>query len=193
MSMIIKASSLMQRAYAGNVLFKDESYRKNSTNHDVVRADRKAMERVLERLEALDFENEEDENKEVLYNTISSYLDVYNNAVDATRDSASSDIKRTSAAMKKLTKEYAEELNAIGITVKNDGSVKVDESKMKKATPRQMSKIFGNSEYITDMKKMMRKLRNQISREVPPQQVSQTTHKDSLLPETVGSNLNLSV
>ena len=56
MGMTIRASGIMSRAYAGNVYFKDENYRKNSSNHDVVSADRKAMARVLERLKTLDFE-----------------------------------------------------------------------------------------------------------------------------------------
>ncbi len=50
MSLVISAATLTNRAYAGNTGFKDENYRKNSINHDVVSADRKAMERALDRL-----------------------------------------------------------------------------------------------------------------------------------------------
>ena len=52
MSMLISASSVLNRAYAGNVFFEDENYRKNSSNHEVVSADRRAMVRALERLES---------------------------------------------------------------------------------------------------------------------------------------------
>lgn len=188
MSMVISAASVLSRAYTGNTNFKNKSFRENSTNHDVVSADRKAMARALERLEDLDFDSKDDDDGKSIYNTVTSFLDIYNNAVSSTADSGSTDITRTSKEMKKLMKEYSDELEAIGISVKSDGTVKIDKSELKKATTTQVSKVFGNSDYIDDMKKLMKKLRNQVSREVPRQEDAKN---DSLMTETVGRNLNL--
>lgn len=188
MSMVISAASVLSRAYTGNTNFKNKSFRENSTNHDVVSADRKAMARALERLEDLDFDSKDDDDGKSIYNTVTSFLDIYNNAVSSTADSGSTDITRTSKEMKKLMKEYSDELEAIGISVKSDGTVKIDKSELKKATTTQVSKVFGNSDYIDDMKKLMKKLRNQVSREVPRQE---DVKNDSLMTETVGRNLNL--
>ena len=151
MSMSISASSILNRAYAGNVYFKDENYRKNSSNHEVVSADRKAMVRALKRLGDLDFDSTDEDDTKAIYNTVTSYLDIYNNAVSSAADSNSSDIRRTGKEMKALMKEYSSSLEAIGIQVKSDGTVKIDKSELQKATNSQASRIFGNDDYISGM------------------------------------------
>lgn len=194
MGMTIRASGIMSRAYAGNVYFKDENYRKNSFNHDVVSADRKAMARVLERLKTLDFEGKEEDDTKSVYETVTSYLDIYNHTVSSTDASDSSDIRRISKNMKELMRKHDSSLEAIGIERKSDGTVKIDKGKLKKATARQMSRVFGNSDYLSEMNRLTRKLRNQVNREIPRQQIQPANTKSStLLSESAGSNLNLYV
>ena len=194
MGMTIRASGIMSRAYAGNVYFKDENYRKNSSNHDVVSADRKAMARVLERLKTLDFEGKEEDDTKSVYETVTSYLDIYNHTVSSTDASDSSDIRRISKNMKELMRKHDSSLEAIGIERKSDGTVKIDKGELKKATARQMSRVFGNSDYLSEMNRLTRKLRNQVNREIPRQQIQPANTKNStLLSESAGSNLNLYV
>lgn len=194
MGMVISASSMMKSAYAGNIFFKDEAYRKGSSNHDVVSADRKAMVRALERLGELDFESKEEDDTKSIYHAVTSYLDIYNNTVSSANASDSSDIRRTGKEIKALMKEHKDSLDAIGIQFKSDGTVKIDKSKLKIATTSQVSKIFGDDNYRSEMKKLMKKLRNQVNREVPRQEVQKkSTGDDSLPSETVGNNLNLYV
>lgn len=194
MSMLISASSVLNRAYAGNVFFKDENYRKNSPNHEVVSADRRAMVRALERLERLDFDSKDEDDTKSIYNTVTSYLDIYNNTVSSANASGSSDIRRSAKNMKELMKTHSDSLEEIGITIKSDGTVKIDKSELKKATTRQVKKIFGDSDYVTGMNKLMKKLRNQVNREVPVQSglsAAGSDAGDTLVSETVGRNLNL--
>ena len=208
MGMVISATSLMNRAYAGNVNFKDENYRKNSSNHEKVSADRKAMVRALKKLEQLDFDSKDVDDTKSLYNTVTSYLDIYNNTVSSAMDSDNSNINRIGKQMKAMMKEHAGELEAIGIQIKSNGTVKIDKSKLQKATTRQTEKVFGNSDYISGMNQLMKKLRNQVSREVPKQEgqayeaaksgtetdgQANSSKSAALSPETVGSNLNLLV
>ena len=194
MGMTIRASGIMSRAYAGNVYFKDENYRKNSFNHDVVSADRKAMARVLERLKTLDFEGKEEDDTKSVYETVTAYLDIYNHTVSSTDASDSSDIRRISKNMKELMRKHDSSLEAIGIERKSDGTVKIDKGELKKATARQMSRVFGNSDYLSEMNRLTRKLRNQVNREIPRQQIQPANTKSStLLSESAGSNLNLYV
>lgn len=192
MSMLISSSGMMSRAYAGNLYFKDENYRKNRSNHEVVSADRKAMVRALERLKSLDFDSTKEDDTKSIYNAVTSYLDIYNNAVGSAMDSESSDIRRTAKDMKALMKEYGDSLETIGIQVKSDGTVKIDKSELQKATTRQVSRVFGDDNYLSGMNKLMKKLRNQVNRETPRQEpVTAGTKNDSLPSETVGRNLNL--
>ena len=194
MSMLISASGLMRRAYSGNTYFKEESYRESSSNHDVVSADRKAMLRALERLEKLDFESTDEDDTKSIYNTVTSYLNIYNNTVGSALDSDSSDIRRTGKEMKALMKKYSSSLETIGVQIKNDGTVKIDKNELQKATTRQVSKVFGDTDYVSGMKKLMKKLRNQVNRETPSQEsVKKTVADNSLLTETAGSTLNLYV
>ena len=194
MSMVIRASGMMSRAYSGNRLFKDENYRKNSSNHEVVSADRKAMVRALEQLGDLDFDSTDEDDTKSIYNTVTSYLDIYNNAVTSANASNSSDIRRTGKDMKALMKEYGSSLENIGIQIKSDGTVKINKSELQKATTSQVSRIFGDNDYLSGMNKLMKKLRNQVNREAPVLAVKkESVKKDGLSPETVGSNLNLYV
>ena len=194
MSMVIRASGMMSRAYSGNRLFRDENYRKNSSNHEVVSADRKAMVRALEQLGDLDFDRTDEDDTKSIYNTVTSYLDIYNNAVTSANASNSSDIRRTGKDMKALMKEYGSSLENIGIQIKSDGTVKINKSELQKATTSQVSRIFGDNDYLSGMNKLMKKLRNQVNREAPVLAVKkESVKKDSLSPETVGSNLNLYV
>ena len=184
----------MRRAYSGNTYFKEESYRESSSNHDVVSADRKAMLRALERLEKLDFESTDEDDTKSIYNTVTSYLNIYNNTVGSALDSDSSDIRRTGKEMKALMKKYSSSLETIGVQIKNDGTVKIDKNELQKATTRQVSKVFGDTDYVSGMKKLMKKLRNQVNRETPSQEsVKKTVADNSLLTETAGSTLNLYV
>ena len=184
----------MTRAYTGNTGFKDQNFRKNRTNHEVVNADRRAMARALDRLEDLDFSSTDEDDTKSIYNTVTSYLEIYNNTVTAAGDSKTSQINRTAREMKKLMKQHSDELEAIGISIKSNGAVKIDKDTLQKATTRQVSRVFGSSDYLGDMKTLMRRLRNQVNREVPGiDQQNEPVKNDTLTSETVGTNLNLYV
>ena len=199
MSMIMTTNSLTKRAYSGNTLFRDENYRKNRKGHDLVSADRKALSRALDQLGTLDFDTEEQTDAKNIYNTITSYLDVYNNAVSSTTNSGKSQIERIGKQMRALMKEYDQELSDIGIDIKSDGTVKINTTELKKATTVKVAKVFGNDEYISDMSRLMKRLRNQVNRYMTGDTAAGTTAKkqtdttknSALESETVGSNLNL--
>ncbi len=189
--MVISAATLLSRAYAGNTGFKDENYRKHSLNHDVVSADRKAMERALDRLGSVDYESEDDEDRDSVYETVKAYLDVYNNAVDSAHGSADTDIQRTAKGMKDLMKKYAGKLEEIGVTLGSDGKARINKTELSAATSQQMSRIFGDEEYTGQMKRLMKKLRDQVNRDTSAQQ-SQAASRTAG-GEAAGANLDVSV
>ena len=166
MSMNISSSYIMRNVYQGYSDLKDEAGRKHATKHELVDADRRAMVRALDRIGDLDYEDTDRTNTKNIYNMLTSYIDVYNHAVTSAGGSDSNDIKRTAAKMKNFTKEYADELEELGITIKSDGSLKVDKKELKSATTKAVKKIFsGDSDYVSGMKKLMTKLRNHVNRE----------------------------
>lgn len=166
MSMNISSAYIMRSAYSGYLDLKDDAGRKQATKHELVDADRRAMVRALDRIDELDYDNTDSTNTKNIYNMVTSYIDIYNYAVTSAGDSDSNDIRRTAEKMKKFTKEYADELEDLGITMKSDGSLKVDTKELKKATTKAVKKIFsGDSDYVTGMKSLMKKLRNHVNRE----------------------------
>lgn len=182
MSMTVSAAYVLRNAYSGNLNYRESSFRNHSSNHDVVKADRRAMARVLDRLETLDYDSKEPEDTQTIYNTVTSYLDIYNNMVKSAKSSSAKDIKRSADDMKQLTREYREQLEKIGVTTKADGTVKVDKSKLKKATTGQIEGLFSNqSDYGARMKKIMKKLQGRVNRQAPGPQPSDETSSLNLL------------
>lgn len=166
MGMVISASTALKNAYSGNTMFSVDSFRKGTANRDVVSADQKALMRALNSMDKLDYKDTSPENTKGIYNRLMSYVDVYNNTVESGKESSSTDIKRTMNEMKKFSKEHADELADLGITLKSDGSLKVDTKKFKTATTRQVSKVFSpDSDYVKGLKKLTKKLRGQITRQ----------------------------
>lgn len=194
MSMVVRASSLLQRAYSGNTLYKNEEYRKTSSNHDKMSADRKALTRALDQLDTLDFESEDASDTKAIYETVTAYVNVYNNTIDTASESGSSDIRRSAKQMKALLKEHKDELKEIGISLKTDGTLKIDKTELKKATTVKVEKVFGNEDYKTELRKITLRMRGQINREPVSQQNTDSTAAQGTTvqsAETVGSNLNL--
>ena len=53
-------------------------------------------------------------------------VDTYNNSIDSASNSSSSSMKRYAKQLKKLAGKYSDELENIGITINNDGTLKAN-------------------------------------------------------------------
>ncbi|MDD6039501.1 MAG: hypothetical protein PUD20_12010 [bacterium] len=182
MSMTVSAAYVLRNAYSGNTDYRVGSFRSHSNNHDVVKADRRAMVRVLDRFESLDYDSKEQEDTQTIYNTVTTYLDIYNNTIKSAKASTSKEIRSSADEMKQLTRAYSAKLEKIGVTIKADGTVKVDKSELKKATTGQVANIFSSkSDYGNDMKTIMKKLQGRVNRHVPDLQSADGTSSLNLL------------
>ena len=151
------------------------STRDNSTNHDVVTADTAALSKALDALDDLDFEDKEADNTKKIYNTIMSFVDTYNNAIDSAGDSSARGVSSKVGKMKQALKEYSKELDEIGISVKNSGKLSVDKSTLKTATLTKVKKVFSKdaSDFSSDIRKINKNLKRQVTRETVPPAVKQ--------------------
>lgn len=172
MSINMSMTSALNRAYSGFSFFSDKSYRRGSENRDLVKADRSALSKGLSMLGDIDYEDTDPGNTKSIYNRITSLVDVYNNTKKSTAESESREIKRTSDQMKDIAKKYSKELEELGISVKNDGTLKIDTKEFKTATTKKVQKIFSeDSDFSKDLQKLMKKLKTQINRQPAPSQV----------------------
>lgn len=141
----------MFRSYYGvNRDLRSGSARENVTNHEVVSADTKALKKALKELDKLDFDNTEPENTKKIYNTIMSFVDTYNNTVGSSKDSSTKNISNKAGKLKDAVSDYRKKLDEIGITIKNNGKLSVDKSKLKTATLTKVSMVFGDDTGFTD-------------------------------------------
>lgn len=172
MSITISAGTAYRKAYSGFSPYTDKSYRTNSTNRELVKADRSALSKGLSMLKDLDYENTDPNNTKGIYNRITSLVDVFNNAEESMSKSDSRDIKRSAGEMTKIAKKYSKELEAMGISISSSGKLKIDAKEFKKATTKQVKKIFSeDSEFTKDLEKLMKKVKGQINRQPAPPSV----------------------
>lgn len=203
MSLVLSADSLTRRAYTGNTMYQNAGYRSDQKGNDMLRADQRAMLRAIDRLDTLDFSSSDETDTKRIYETITSYVEVYNNAVSSTTNADNSHINGIGKKLRALTKDYKSQLSDIGISIKSDGTLNVDATELKKATTIKVSKVFGDDAYKKDMRTIMKKLRSQLNRypsyEATQYETSQTASEDTRnsaaysSPETAGSSLNLYV
>ena len=168
MSSVPSISFLYNRYYSANREMRLSSTRENSHNHDVVSADTAALSKALDALDDLDFEDKEADNTKKIYNTIMSFVDTYNNAIDSAGESGTRGVSSKVGKMKQALKEYSKELDEIGITVKNSGKLSVDKSTLKTATLTKVKKVFSKdaSDLSSELRKVNRNLKRQVTREV---------------------------
>lgn len=103
---------------------------------------KKASHKLINRRDS--YNNDTSDNKETdenTINTIKAYVDVYNNAIDSSKDSDK--MKRYAKQLKKLSSQYAEELEDIGITTEADGKLKINDNLLKTAGSEKVDKVFG--------------------------------------------------
>ena len=105
---------------------------------------KKASHKLINRRDSYNNDTSTSDNKETdenTINTIKAYVDVYNNAIDSSKDSDK--MKRYAKQLKKLSSQYAEELEDIGITTESDGKLKINDNLLKTAGSEKVDKVFG--------------------------------------------------
>jgi hypothetical protein len=87
----------------------------------------------------------DDEDKDLLLSAVKSYVSSYNSMMEAANGS---DVKDNSSISSRITvlsslhSGYTEKLAAVGIEAKSDGTLKLDEDKLKKADSKDVKDLF---------------------------------------------------
>ena len=69
------------------------------------------------------------------------------------------DIRNVRVKMKELNKEYADELEKIGVSVSASGKLKITKSTLSEATAEKISQVFGkDTDYAKEMETYMKKM-----------------------------------
>lgn len=162
--MSLSATSYVKQFYRGNLFGATSSGRSGRSNHDLVSADVSAIKRAVKELGNYDYKEGAGEE---LWNKVLAYVDTYNNFIGSAKESGNDSLDRYAQKLKKMTKEHADKLAEIGITIQGSGRLKADKTKLKETSRYKVSKVFSeDAEYSGEIDKYMTRIRRLVRKGV---------------------------
>ena len=138
--------------------------RKEYSTTELSYEDSRALKRAIAKLGNYQFNDEE--NKENLRSTIKAFAETYNLTIESTSVKGS-DTYRLNKQLKQLTAKYGDKLEDIGITIQEDGKMKVSDSILEGSSLSKLKEVFDkDGEYMRDMKRISRRMNNEAYDEV---------------------------
>lgn len=152
--MSLSISGYMRQLYKGNAYGATVNGRDGQPARSLFPADLKAIQRAVKDLGEYDYE--EGEGSELM-DKVQAFVNTYNNYVDSAKGMNDDQVSRYLSKMKKLTKEHADELGEIGITIQSSGKMKIDKKKLQDTGRYQVSVLFSkDAEYAKMTEKQMK-------------------------------------
>ena len=135
----LSSSYYLRRFYSANTDAKTSASRKQYSNTALSNADARALRRAIKSLGSFTYDDDSSTN---IRNSVSAFIDTYNNLLDSSGSSEDRRMQQTYKSMKKLTSEYADELDKIGMTVSKDGTLKKRSDLFANADISKFEKLF---------------------------------------------------
>lgn len=142
----LSSNYYLRSFYISNRDARTSSKRNGMDNSSLSSADSKALRRAVKELGNLEYT---DEKEDTVRNTAKAFVETYNNAVSSTSASSDHTLERNMKQLKALAKEYASDLDKIGITVNSDGTLKCRDALFSSANISKFEKLFsGSSDFM---------------------------------------------
>jgi hypothetical protein len=135
------------------------SDRKAFSNVELSYEDSKALSRAAKGLQRNDYtsvnsdyssyDDDYEENEDLSDTTkatIEAFVDTYNNAIASGKDSEDHDTERYISQLKSLTKKYADDLEEVGISIENDGTLTIDDELLSIADNDKLENLFSSDQ-----------------------------------------------
>lgn len=116
----LSSTYYMRSFYSKNANARTSSTRSILSNNELSAADSLALRRAIRGLGSFTYDDVSDSN---IRNGVLAYISTYNNALSSAADTGDHSLERYAKQMKTITKEYSDELDDIGITVNDDGTL----------------------------------------------------------------------
>ena len=144
--------------YKANRNVRKASGRTELTSTELSYEDSRALSRAVKKLASFDLS--EEDNLDNLKNSISAFADTYNNAISSSSKNDASEINKYAKQLKKLATRYSDELEDIGISIKSDGSMKVNSSLLSSSKIDKIKQVFSkeNSGFLKETQQIARRL-----------------------------------
>lgn len=142
----LSANFYLRKFYVANTDARTSSKRSSYTDSELSRADGMALRRAVKNLGSFAYEESRDAN---IRNSVNAYISTYNNTISSLSDSEDATLEKNLKRLKALTKEYSSELDKIGITIKDDGTLSSRDALFKSADLSKFEKLFSkDSDYM---------------------------------------------
>lgn len=151
----LSSDYFMRNFYKDNRDVIKSSNRKSFSNVELSYEDSRALSRAAKRLQRNDYtstssDSDDDDDEDDLSDTtkasIEAFVETYNNAIESGSDSEDHDTARYIKQMKNLTKNYADELEEIGINIENDGTLSIDDELLSLADNSKLQDLFSSEQ-----------------------------------------------
>ena len=154
-------SYYMRRFYASNADARTTTSRSNLSNSTLTGADSHALRRAIRSLGSFTYD---DDNETNIKNNVSAFISTYNNMINSSGASDDRTMKNTQKSLKNLTAEYESQLDKIGITVKDNGTLESRSSLFSSADISKFESLFSaDSEYMQRVNSYARRFENRSS------------------------------
>jgi hypothetical protein len=161
----------MRNFYKNNRDAIKTSGRKDFSNIELSYEDSRALSRAAKRLLRNDYGSDSDTEDSDISDTtkasIEAFVDTYNNALETGKTSDDHDTASYIKQLKNLTKNKADELEEIGISIGNDGKLSIDDSMLTLADNSKVRSVFSpNEEYSKRVLSIASKLNNAVQNDI---------------------------
>lgn len=136
----------LRNAYTRNREARKADYRISQPNNTLVMADSDAMKKISEKLRKLTYDS--DNGSEVLQTT-KAFIETYNNLLETSGGSENGSIARLKKQFTNMTKDEKDALASIGIEIKGNGKLELDEKVFGKCKPAKIEKILATENTFT--------------------------------------------
>ena len=146
----------LQNFYRTNRNLTKASARPDYNKTELSYEDSRALKRAASTLSS--FKYTEDENGDNIVSSIQAFVETYNNTLESS-NSKDADVYRQNRQLKAMTEKYGEDLEDLGITIEDDGKLKVSENILKGSSFDEVKKVFSEeSEYMKSVQRIAKRM-----------------------------------
>lgn len=175
----LNSDFFLNNFYQANRSAAKKTTRDKFSQNELSYEDARALKRAAKKLGSCKFD--ETVNEGNLYSTVKAFADTYNNALSSATKATDYEVGKLSKHLKNLTEKYSTQLKSIGVTVKEDGSLSVNEDTLKTKEVKEIQKVFSKEE--NDLLETTSKLSRRL----------QTTSSNALYLEMTGNGGRINI
>ena len=150
----------LRNFYNSNRTLAVKSNRNDASTNKLNYADSMALRRVVKQLDTYDFDNAK---KTDLEEKVRAWVDTYNYTMDSCKSSTNTSVASAYKGLKNLTKEYADELENLGIKADSSGYLKMSSSATKNISGSRFKELLGkDSEFMKKVGTYAKRIANHV-------------------------------